>query len=133
MADAAIAAPPTRPRKRRLWLRVLGWVFAVFLLLLVVLYSIAASSAFFQGTILPRVSNSLHATVTVSSAEIRPFSRIILHDLRIETTNQPPLVTAPEVRIQYSLLDIIGGNIHVDELVLESPTVQIVQNADGSS
>ena len=37
------------------------------------------------------------------------------------------------MRLRYSLMDIIGGNIHVDEVTLASPTVTLVENPDGSS
>ena len=46
---------------------------------------------------------------------------------------QEPLVTAPEVRLRYSLMDIIGGKIHVDEITVTSPTIQLVENADKTS
>src|SRR4051812_37377823 len=133
MAESITAAPAPQPRKRRVWLRVFGWVCALLVLLLVALYFVATSSAFFKGSILPRVSKSINATVTVSSADIHPFSQIVLHDLKVQPTNQATIVSAPEVRVKYSLLDIIGGNIRVDEATLISPTVQIVRNEDGTS
>ena len=73
------------------------------------------------------------ANVTVSSAEIHPFSRVVLHDLKVQATNQPALLTAPEASVSYSLMDIIGGKIHVDDLTITSPTIQVVQNPDGTS
>jgi uncharacterized protein involved in outer membrane biogenesis len=51
----------------------------------------------------------------------------------VQTTGTEPLVTAPEVRARYHLWDIIGGNINVDEVVLTSPKVNIVHQADGTS
>ena len=35
--------------------------------------------------------------------------------------------------MRYSLWDIIGGNLHVDEVSIASPTIQVVQNDDGTS
>jgi hypothetical protein len=125
------------PRKRGLWWRVLLWFVAIFVVLVVVVYFVATSSAFLQHQILPRVSKSINAEVTVSSAELHPFSLVVLHDLKVQpmtqATNQPPLLTAREARVKYSLLDIIGGNIHVDDMVIDSPRIQIVTNADGTS
>ena len=37
------------------------------------------------------------------------------------------------MRLRYSLWSILGGKIKVDEVTLDSPAVQIVQNADGTS
>jgi uncharacterized protein involved in outer membrane biogenesis len=42
-------------------------------------------------------------------------------------------VTAPEVRVSYHLLDILRGNLHIDEIALVSPTIELVENPDGSS
>lgn len=132
MADATTAAPAPRPRKRHHWFRVLAWTLCILIALLVTFYFVFTSTAFLKKRILPRVSNAIHANVTVSSAVIHP-SEIILRDLKIQPTNQPALVTAPEVHVKYSLFDLIGGNIHVDQMTLVSPLFQIVQNADGTS
>jgi len=58
--------PTISPRKRRGWLRALAWGSAILLVLLLVVYFVGTSSAFFKGVILPKVSTALNATVTVS-------------------------------------------------------------------
>lgn len=121
------------PKKRRRWLRWLAGTVVVLLVLVVAGYFVATSSAFFKGVILPRVGAALNSSVTVSDAAIHPFSGIDLRDLKVQPNGQPPLVTASEVRISYHLLDILGGNLRVDEIALDSPTVELVQNPDGSS
>src|SRR5664279_1831348 len=131
MTDTTVSTPT--PRKRRGWLRAIAWVFGILIALLVVVYFVATSGAFFKGVILPRVGKAMNAQVTVSDASISPFSQVVLKDLKVQTTGAEPLVTANEVRLRYSLMDIIRGNIHVDEVTLASPTVALVQNADGSS
>jgi uncharacterized protein involved in outer membrane biogenesis len=108
-------------------------VFGLLVVLLVVVYFVATSGAFFKGVILPRVSKAINAEVTVSDAAISPFKQVVLRNLKVQTTGTEPLVTAAEVRLRYSLMDIIGGNLHVDEVGLSSPTVTLVENADGSS
>src|SRR5208282_5410691 len=131
MADATLVTPA--PRKRRGWLRAIAWVFGILIVLLVVVYFVATSSVFLKGVILPRVSKAMNAKVTVGDASISPFSQVILRDLKVQTTGAEPLLTAAEVHLRYSLLDIIKGNIHVDEVALVSPTVTLIQNPDGSS
>jgi len=125
------------PRKRGAWLRVIMWLLAIIVVLLVMVYFVATSSSFLQHQILPRVSDSLNANVTVSSAEIHPFSHVVLRDLKVQprnhVTNQPPLLTVPSLNLNYSLMDIIGGKIHVDELTISSPVVTVIQNPDGTS
>src|SRR4051812_22275546 len=103
MADANIVSTPPR---RRGWLRILGGIIGVLILLLVVLYFVATSSAFFKGVILPRASKSLNADITVADASIHPFSQVILRQVKIRTTGTEPLLTAEEVRLAYHLGDI---------------------------
>jgi uncharacterized protein involved in outer membrane biogenesis len=131
MADANVGSPA--PRKRRSWLRAVVWVLGILIILVVVVYFVATSSGFLKAMILPKVSKAINAEVTVSDASISPFSQVVLHNLKVQTTGSEPLVTAPEVRLRYSLMDIIGGHINVDEVTLSSPTVVLVQNPDGTS
>ena len=121
------------PKKQRGLLRAIAWAFGILIMLLVVVYFVATSGAFFKGVILPRVGKAIHAQVTVSGASISPFSQVVLQNLKVQTTGTEPLVTAAEVRIRYSLTDIICGNIHVDEVTLSSPTLILVESPDGSS
>ncbi len=131
MADAELSKPA--PSKRRGWLRGTLWVLGILIVLIVAAYFVVTSGAFFKGVILPKASAALNAKITVSDATIRPFHEVILQNLKVQTTGSEPLVSAPEVRLVYSLGDIIRGNIHVDEITLASPTVVLVQNPDGSS
>ncbi|MDR3378283.1 MAG: hypothetical protein P4M10_06330, partial [Verrucomicrobiae bacterium] len=129
MANENVVVSSRRPRR---WLKWLAWLAGGFVVLLVVLYFVATSSAFFKGMILPRASRALNASITVSSASIHPFSEVTLRDVKVQPDGQSPLLTASEVRVRYHLWDIIGGNIRVDEAVLVSPTVELVENPDGS-
>jgi hypothetical protein len=131
MADATMTSPA--PRKRRNWLRIIAWVLGVFLVLLIVAYFVGTSSAVFTGIVLPKVSAALNANVTVSDVTIHPFSEVVLSNLKVQTTGSDPLVSVAEVRARYSLMDIIKGNIHVDEVTVKAPTVVLVQNPDGTS
>jgi uncharacterized protein involved in outer membrane biogenesis len=134
MADAkTTAATPPAPRKRRRWLRAIVWVFSILIVLLVVVYFVGTSSAVFKGVILPKVSAALNARVTVSDASISPFSQVVLHNVKVETTGTEPLATVAEVRLRYSLMDIIRGNIRVDEVSVSSPVINLVKNPDGTS
>jgi len=114
-------------------MRKLAFVFAGLLLLLIICYFFATSSAFFKGFVLPRVSKAAGAEITVTDASISPFSQVILHGLKVQTTGTAPLLSAEEVRARYSLWAILGGNIKVQEVALISPVVEIVESADGTS
>ena len=130
MADTTSVTPA--PRKRRGWLWALAGVFGVLVVLLVVVYFVATSSGFLTGVILPRVSKAMNAQITVSDASISPFSQVVLRGLKVQTTGPEPLVSAAEVRLRYSLMDIMRGNIRVDEVTVASATVSLIENADGT-
>jgi uncharacterized protein involved in outer membrane biogenesis len=120
-------------KKRRGWLRIVLGAILVLLVLIVAAYFVVTSAAFLKSAVLPRVSKAIGADVTVSDAAIHPFSEIDLSNLKVQAGNQPPLVTAPEIRVRYHLWDILRGNLRVDEIALVSPTVALVQNPDGTS
>ena len=115
------------------WLRKIAWLAGILAVLLVVVYFAATSSAFLQGVILPKVSQALGADVTVAEAQISPFSHVLLRALKVQPPGGEPLLTVQEVHANYSLWSIISGNIVVSEVVIESPVVTVIQNADGTS
>jgi type II secretion system protein N len=117
--------------KKPRWGRRLAIVAAVLVVLLVGIYFVATSSIFLKSVILPKVGKSMNATITVGDSSISPFSSVTLHDLKLTTT--APLVEAREVRLRYSLMDIIKGRINVSEVTIDSPVVTLVKEANGKS
>jgi hypothetical protein len=124
--------PPAPPNKRRR-LRILGLATGVLTILIVTIYFSVTSSAFIKGVLLPRLSRTLQADITVREVSIHPFSEIRVQDLKIQSKGQEPLIVAPEVHVRYSLLDILRGHIHVDEASLVSPVAHVIENPDGTS
>ena len=131
MADPTFAA--ATPKKPRRWLRWLAGLAAGVVLLLAVAYFVVTSSAFLKSAVLPRVGAALNASITVSDASLHPFRQLVLRDLKVQPNGREPLVTADEVRVNYHLWDILHGNLRVDEIAVVSPTINLVQNPDGSS
>ena len=125
---------PRPPSKSRRWFRWLGWTAAGFLVLLVLAYFIGTSSMFIRSFVLPRVSEAINATVTVSDTSVSPFFKVVLRGLKVQTSpTEEPVLTVREVRARYSLLDILHGRIHVDEVIVDSPLIHIIQYANGST
>src|SRR5271154_1968038 len=119
--------------KRHRWSRILIKFFVMLILLLVAIWFVVTSSGFFKSFILPHVSKAVNATVTVEDAVISPFSHITLRNLKVQTTGVDPVVTAKEIRIRYHLMDILRGNLDIEEVVLVSPVINLVENPDGTS
>src|SRR5256885_7444109 len=80
-----------------------------------------------------RLQGDWSSDVCSSDLSISPFKEVYLKDLKVKPIGQETLVTAPEVRVRYKLMDIIRGNIDVDEITLASPTITLVENPDGTS
>ena len=119
-------------KKRRPW-RIALWFLGSLAALLVAAYFVVTSSAFIKGVILPRVSASLHAEVTVTDISVHPFSHILVRGLKVQVKGQEPVITAPEILASYSLWSILAGNLRISEIALVSPTILEVENPDGSS
>lgn len=122
-----------KQQKRPAWGKRIGIVAAVFFVLLVVFYFVATSSSFIKAVVLPRAGAAINAKITAEDISVSPFSQARIQGLRVQTTGSEPLLTAADVRLRYSLMDIIKGNINVDEVTLGTPVIQIVQEADGTS
>ncbi|HMP83859.1 MAG TPA: hypothetical protein PKA41_14260, partial [Verrucomicrobiota bacterium] len=120
--------------KRTGWLKILGLVGGVGVVLIAVLYFVVTSGAFFKGVILPKIGKSLNSQLAVSDASISPFSQVVLRDISlIPNGSDKPAFVAKELKARYSLMSIIGGNISVEEVTLASPVIHVIQNADGTS
>lgn len=124
--DAA-PAPSGSPRKKKLLI-----LAAILLGLPVFLYFFLTNSLFIKSFVLPKAGKAMNATITVEDISVSPFSAVSLRGLKVTTIGEP-FLTADSASVRYSLMDIIGGKLNVSELKVQSPTVNIVQNADGSS
>ena len=121
------------PAAKRRWLKKLLYVFATLVVLLVIAWFVVTSDAFFKGSILPRIGKAMNATLTADSASISPFSQVTLRGVKLQTTGTEPLLTVAELRARYSLTAILGGTLKIDEVLIDSPVVTVVENADGTS
>jgi len=93
MADTKPVVPP--PRRRHRGGRILLTIVLVLVVLVVAAYFTISSSGFVKAVVLPRVSNALNADVPVRDAEIHPFRRVVLHDLKVQPRGADPLLSAP--------------------------------------
>src|SRR6266481_1757381 len=107
MADKTVETLPPSRRPRR-WLRTAVWIFGFLLILIIAIYFVATSSAFLKSVVLPRVSKSINADVTVADASISPFKEVVFHNVKVQPHGAEPLLAATEVRARYHLMDIIG-------------------------
>jgi hypothetical protein len=127
-------APAPAPKRPRRWLRRLPWFLGSFLFVLLLAYFFVTSHTFLESFVLPKVAEALGTSVSVGGSSISPFRKVTLREVKVGGgAFEEPLLSAREVRARYSLWDIVGGHINVDEIVVDSPIVQIVQLEDGTS
>src|SRR4030095_11487482 len=132
MAEPTDTTDDESPAERPPWGRRLAMGGGALLLLLIVGYFVATSTAFLKHVILPRLSKYLKGELTVGDASISPFSKIVLRQIKLQTAGTEPLFSAQELQIRCGLFSILGGKINIQELTLTAPTLQIVENPDGT-
>src|SRR5215204_4321243 len=127
-------APAPAPKRPRRWLRRLPWFLGAVLFFLLVCYFFVTSHTFFESFVVPKIATALGTPVSVGDSSISPFRKVTLREVKVGGgAFEEPLLNAREVRARYSLWDIIGGHINVEEVIVDSPIVQIVQLEDGTS
>jgi hypothetical protein len=127
-------APAPSPRRYRHWLRRLPWIAGGLFVFLVLLYFFVTSHTFLKMFVVPKVASGLGASVTIGDSSISPFRKVVLREVKIGGgAFEEPVITAREIRARYSLFDILGGNINVDEVTIVSPVVDIIQLEDGTT
>lgn len=120
--------------QRKHWWRKLLWAAPVGIgLLLLVVYFVVASNTFFKGFLLPKINASLHAEVTVNDGALRPFSGLVLNELKVQPHGQEPLLTARKVSVRYRWWSLLRGELALEEITVESPIVRYLRKADGTS
>lgn len=101
--------------------------------LLVGAFFVVTSSAFLKSVVLPRVGTALNAKVEAESIALRPFSSVELRKLTVTPNGAETLATVEVARVRYSLSAILGGRMELGEILVGTPVVTLVQNADGTS
>lgn len=122
---------PVTPKKSGL-LKKLGLAAAALFVLLVIGYFVVTSAMFQKGVVLPRVAKAIGADLTVEDTSISPFSGVTLVGVKLQVPGGGPLFTAKEIRARYSLMDIIGGTITVEEAAVSGAVINVVQHPDGT-
>ena len=84
------------PQKKRSIGKIIGVVLSIPILLVVIGYFVATSSAFFKGVILPQVGKAMNADLTVADASISPFSQVVLTKLEVKPHGKETLLKADE-------------------------------------
>jgi uncharacterized protein involved in outer membrane biogenesis len=128
MSQIKLKIDPTSTMSRSTKLIRAG-LFLIFLLL--VAYFVLTSSWFLQSVIVPRIGRAMNCTLSVGDLEVRPFSEVTLTQIKLTPNGADTLFEAKRVYARYKLTSILRGHILVDDLVLDSPTINIVEDARG--
>ena len=101
--------------------------------LLVVFYFVATSAFFVRSVALPKAGEILDAKISLGDASISPFSSVRFDSLEVAANGEEPVAKVGSISARYSLMDIIGGNINVQEVTVDSPEILLIVKEDGST
>ena len=116
-----------KPRKK--WPLIVGGLAG----LLVVVYFVATSGWFIKSAVLPQVAGKLGAELVAEDISVSPFRQLELRKVKLTPRGSETLFAVELVRVRYGLFAILGGDIQVDEITVESPTVTVVEKLNGDS
>lgn len=102
------------------------------LFFLLIAYFVLSSSWFLQKVVLPRVGQALNATLTVGDAQLSPFSEVTLSRVTLTPNGADTLFEAKQLQARYHLLAILRGHLQIEEVLLDTPVVTIVEDASGA-
>ena len=116
-----------KPRKK--WPLIVGGLVG----LLVVVYVVGTSGWFIKSAVLPQVAGKLGAEIEAEEISVSPFSQLELRKVKLTPRGSETLFAVDLVRVRYGLFAILGGDLKVDEITVESPTVTVVEKLNGDS
>ena len=83
--------------------------------------------------VLPRVEKTLMRHVEIGDVNIGIIKGISLRDLKVyEKDGKELFVSLSAANLRYQLLPLLSRKVVVDEIVLDSPSINIVRNVDGT-
>ncbi len=114
--------------------RLIAWLLGVpLLLIMVALLALSTpwATRFIVARALPMINQQMNGRLTMREVRGSIFGRLDFRGVTVTDLAGTPLATADRVIVGYRLLDFIRGKIVVNPLILEKPSITLVQNAPG--
>jgi len=135
MSEERGAQSTARPRKRRLWLKILLAVVAAIVVVIIVL-PFVLPTGFVAARISSAASSSLNAPFSLGGVSLHGlwFGSVSVNDVKI---GQPPdfgggdFLVAKDIAVRVSLLDLLSKKVTVKSLTIDDPQVNLVRNSQG--
>jgi hypothetical protein len=126
--------PPTPPRKKpRTWLKVLGGVLLLIVLLVVFLPSIASTGPV-KSFVVNKINDSLNGKVEINDWSIGWMSGVDVEGVKVLDQQGVTILTISRVRVPMKLLDAAEGKYELGDTLIERPDlVKLVIYDDGST
>ena len=126
--------PLKPPKPKRRWPRRIAWGAVGLSIFLVVAYLFVTSFLFLKMFVLPQVRAQVNGPVEVADARVSLFFGVTLRGVKVGGTPfEEPLARVDELRVRHSLLDILRGRIHLKEVWVAAPVIQLIEYEDGTS
>jgi AsmA protein len=98
-----------------------------------ILVKILVTPDMIRKNVLPRVEKALHRRIDMADAKIGLFSGIALRGLKVyDKDGKGTFVSFKEARLHYQFMPLLSRRVIIDEIVLDTPDINIVRNPDGS-
>ena len=116
---------------RKYTLGTLSVIAAVVLLLFVWVYTGAGLHRLVPWTV-QQMGLIGDASLSMSQLRGNIFDALTAEDIALTQEDGTPFVTVERLHIDYALFDLLTGNIHLEEVAIESPLVELHQEADST-
>jgi hypothetical protein len=126
--EKKIDIPPILVKKKKRWLRVLAYLFATFVLLLVGLYFYISSASFIRSQVFSRIESTLNQPVKAAEISFSPFSSIELKDFEL---GNDPFLKAGRIKVAYELTPMLSNQFNISEVTVEDAAINAIVNRDG--
>ena len=120
---------PEKPKKKRLWLKVIFILFGLFCALVIGIYFYISSSSFIRNEVFAKIEGELNQPVTAEEINFSPFSGIELNNFSL---GDDPFLKADKIKVSYELLPMLSNKINVNEITIENAELNVIFDRDGN-
>src|SRR5437763_807994 len=114
---AEAGSPPVK-KKRWRWLRVIGVLFALLIVLVVLIPTIAGLS-FVRSIVISRVNDNLNGHIEIDDWSLGWTGGVVAKGIRIFDTGGTKIASIDRMATQQSLIGAIRGNYHLGKTSVE--------------
>lgn len=118
-----------KPKKKRLWLKILFILFGLFCALIVGVYFYISSASFVRNQVFARVQETLNQPISADEIQFSPLSSLELTNFSL---GDDPFLKAGKIKLSYELIPMFSNQINVNEVTIEDAELNVLIDRDGN-